>query len=87
MKVIIYKNPVISGLVVNMLCLIMFIYLIKQGNIMFMMFLVLTGSVNRQIIDNSNNINKKKKTIIYMSFFLMLAIGLVYGFYYYNIGN
>lgn len=87
MKVIIYKNPVISGLVVNILCLIMFIYLIKQRNIMFMMFLVLTGSVNRQIIDNGNNLNKKKKTIIYMSFFLMLAIGLVYGFYYYNIGN
>lgn len=85
MKVIIYKNPVISAVVVNILSLIMYIYLIKEGNIVFIMFLVLTGVVNRQIIDNGKNLNKKKKTIIYISFFLILAIGLTYALYYYKI--
>lgn len=85
MKVIIYKNPIISAVVVNILSLIMYIYLIKEGNIVFIMFLVLTGVVNRQIIDNGKNLNKKKRTIIYISFFLMIAIGLTYVRYYYKI--
>ncbi|MBB6623765.1 hypothetical protein [Clostridium gasigenes] len=85
MKVIIYINTVILAVVVNMLSLIMYIYLIKEGNVVFIMFLVLIGVVNRQIIDNGKNLNKKKKTIIYSSFFLMLAIGLAYGTYYYKI--
>ncbi len=85
MKAIIYKNPVISAVVVNILSLITYIYLIKERNVGFIMFLVLIGVVNRQIIDNGKNLNKKKKTIIYSSFFLMLAIGFAYGTYDYKI--
>ncbi|SUY45404.1 Uncharacterised protein [Clostridium putrefaciens] len=80
MKVVIYNNPVKSVISVNILSLIMYIYLIKQGNVVFILFLVLIGVVNRQIIDNGKNLNKKKKTIIYISFFLMLVIGLIYGY-------
>jgi hypothetical protein len=79
--VIIYKNPVISAIIINIISLIMCIYSIMGRKPVFMMLLVLVGVVNRRIIDNGKNIDKKKKIIIYISFFLMIAIGLFFSFY------
>ena len=79
--VVIYKNPVISAISINIISLIMYIYSIIGRKTEFMIFLVLVGAINRRIIDNGNNINKKKKIIIYISFFLMIGIWLFFSFY------
>lgn len=84
MKGILYKNPVVSAIIINIASLITYVYLIKDGNFIFTVFLILIGIINRKIIENGININKQKKTIIYISFFLMLALGLIYGFYVIN---
>lgn len=84
MKGILYKNPVVSAIIINIVSLITYVYLIKDGNFIFTVFLILIGVINRKIIENGININKQKKTIIYISFFLMLALGLIYGFYVIN---
>lgn len=84
MKGILYKNPVVSCIIINIASLITYIYLIKDRNFIFTVFLILIGVINRKIIENGININKQKKTIIYISFFLMLALGLIYGLYVIN---
>lgn len=84
MKEILYKNPVVSAIIINIASLITYIYLIKDRNFIFTVFLILIGVINRKIIENGININKQKKTIIYISFFLMLALGLIYGLYVIN---
>lgn len=84
MKGILYKNPVVSAIIINIASLITYIYLIKDRNFIFTVFLILIGVINRKIIENGININKQKKTIIYISFFLMLALGLIYGLYVIN---
>lgn len=84
MKGILYKNPVVSAIIINTASLITYIYLIKDRNFIFTVFLILIGVLNRKIIENGININKQKKTIIYISFFLMLALGLIYGLYVIN---
>lgn len=84
MKGILYKNPVVSCIIINIVSLITYIYLIKDRNFIFTVFLILIGVINRKIIENGININKQKKTIIYISFFLMLALGLIYGLYVIN---
>ena len=84
MKEILYKNPVVSCIIINIVSLITYIYLIKDRNFIFTVFLILIGVINRKIIENGININKQKKTIIYISFFLMLALGLIYGLYVIN---
>lgn len=79
--VIIYKNPVISAIIINIISLITCIYSIIVGEPVFIMLLVLVGVLNRRIIDNGKTINKKKKIIICISFFLMIIIGLLFSFY------
>lgn len=78
---IVYKNPVISAIIINIISLIMCIYSIMLRKTEFMIFLVLVGGINRRIIDKGNDIDKKKKIIIYISFFLMIGIGLFFSFY------
>lgn len=85
MKAIIYKNPVIAAIFINFISSILFIYTIKERRITFIMPLVIVGIVNRQILDNGSNINRKKKIIIYISFFLMLVIGLIFNYYMYKV--
>ena len=85
MKAVIYKNLVISAVIINILSLIMCIYSTIERKTIFMMLLVFIGVVNRRIIDNGNNLNKKKKIIIYISFFLMITIGFIYSSYMYKV--
>lgn len=84
MKNIIKKYPVVAAIVINFTSTVIFMYTIKERSIIFITPLVFVGIINRQIIDNGNNLNKKKKIVIYISFFLLLAIGLVYNYYIYK---
>ncbi|EOU2048817.1 hypothetical protein C4D25_14390, partial [Clostridium perfringens] len=71
MKNVLYKNPVISAIFINILSLIIYISLVKDRIFIFVLFLSLIGVINRQIIINGICINKEKKILIYSSFFLM----------------
>lgn len=81
---ILYKTPLISSILINLLSLFVFIYSIQKGNLIFITFLVIIGVLNRKIIDNGVNLSKWKKYVIYFTFFSMLAVGLIYGFYFIN---
>ncbi|EOU1476507.1 hypothetical protein VOH98_001086 [Clostridium perfringens] len=81
MKNILYKNPVISAIFINILSLIIYISLVKDRIFIFVLFLSLIGVINRQIILNGLWVNREKKIFIYSSFFLMLTIGFTYNVY------
>ena len=46
---------------------------------------MLTGILNRNIIDNGINLNKQRKEVIYLSFFISIAIFFIYSTYSYKI--
>ena len=75
MKNVLYKNPVISAIFINILSLII------DRIFIFVLFLSLIGVINRQIILNGLCVNREKKIFIYSSFFLMLTIGFTYNVY------
>ena len=81
MKNVLYKNPVISAIFINILSLIIYISLVKDRIFIFVLFLSLLGVINRQIILNGLCVNREKKIFIYSSFFLMLTIGFTYNVY------
>lgn len=81
MKSIIYRNPVISAIIINIVTLILFIYSIREGEYGLVIGLMFVGVANRRIIDNGEKVNKKKRAIIFISFFLMVIIYLAYSIY------
>lgn len=81
MKPVIYINPVISVVVINIITLIMCIYAISEKVYAFSMLIIGIGIVNKRIIDNWINIDNQKKTTMFISFFLMVIIQLVYAMY------
>lgn len=85
MKSIMYRNPVISAIFINLITMILLINSINQENFLFMFTLMLTGILNRNIIDNGINLNKQRKEVIYLSFFISIAIFFIYSTYLYRI--
>jgi len=81
MKVIIYKNPVMSAVILNIISLIIVIFSISEKAYVLQVLVILVGLANRKIIDNGENIDKQKKVTIYVSFFLMLSIFISYSIY------
>ena len=81
MKSIIYKNPVISAVALNIITLIVFIYAINEKGYAFTMIIIAIAIVNTRIVDNGKNINKMRKAIICMSFVLMSIIYISYAMY------
>lgn len=85
MKSFVYKNPVISALIIDYITIVLTIYSINQEMVALIILPpILTGIINRRIIDNGKNMNKKKKIIIYVSFFLTVSIFSIYATYVYN---
>ena len=74
-------KPVISVVVINIITLIMCIYAISESAYAFIMLIIVIGIVNKRIIDNGTNIDKQKKTTMFISFFLMVIIQFVYAMY------
>lgn len=81
MKVIIYKNPVMSAVILNIISLIIVIFSISEKAYALQVLVILVGLANRKIIDNGENIDKQKKIVIYVSFFLILSIFISYSIY------
>lgn len=72
------KNPVILAITVNFITMILFIYSMNQRMFLSILPLMLTGVVNRRILDNGINLNKQKKTIIYLSLFIAMGLLFMY---------
>ncbi|WP_160678226.1 hypothetical protein [Clostridium sp. C8-1-8] len=81
MKSLIYRNPLISAIIINTIALILSIYLIINNAIYFIPLLTFIGIANRKIIDNGQGVTKKKEVFILISFFLMIIIFLAFGSY------
>ena len=81
MKSMIYKNPVISVVVINIITFIMFMYAISERAYAVTLLLTIVGIVNRRIIENGENIDKQKKTTMLISFFLIVIIQFAYSMY------
>ena len=65
--------------------MILLLYSINQKKFFLMYPLLLTGVINRKIIDNSINLNKQRKMVIYLSFLISMGIFLIYYTYLYRI--
>ena len=83
MKSLIYRNPVISAITINLMIIILNIYSINQRIQPLTMSLMLLANVNKRILDKGQNIDKQKKTIIYISFFSMIITNMAYIMYMY----
>lgn len=82
---LLYRNPVISALIINTITLIVAVYSIFYNQYWLMVCLPITGLINRRIIDNGENINKQKKNFILVSLVFMLICFLAYSFHLHNI--
>ena len=65
--------------------MILLLYSINQKKFFLMNPLLLTGVINRKIIDNCTNLNKQRKIVIYLSFLISISIFLIYSTYLYRI--
>ena len=65
--------------------MILLLYSINQKKFFLMYPLLLTGVINRKIIDNCTNLNKQRKIVIYLSFLISISIFLIYSTYLYRI--
>lgn len=82
---ILYKNPVISAVSINIITLIVLIYSVNEEKSFISSLLPLIGILNRRIIDKGVNLNKKKKAIMITSFLIMLGIFIVYATWIYKL--
>lgn len=87
MKSIIYRNPVTSAVIINIVTLILFIYSIREREYGLVIGLMIVGIVNRRILDNGEKLDRKKRSIIFISFFLMIIIYLAYSIYRFKVIN
>ncbi|MBU3200928.1 hypothetical protein LL037_12670 [Clostridium estertheticum] len=81
MKSMICKNPVISVVVINIITFIMCMYAISERAYAFTILIMVVAIVNRQIIEKGQNIDKQKKTTMFISFFLIVIIQFAYAMY------
>jgi len=72
MKSLIFKNPVTSSIIINIIGLIIIIYAIGKGIYGITLLAIPIAVLNRCIIDYGININNKKKLMIYFSVFVMI---------------
>lgn len=62
MKSLLYKYPVLSGIILNLSAMCLVIYAIKSQIFLLMMLTCpAAGILNRKILDNGFNVNNKKK--------------------------
>ncbi|MCR1949821.1 hypothetical protein NSA50_01955 [Clostridium sp. DSM 100503] len=62
MNKILYKNPVMSAIVINLFTLLLLIYSINKRSLVFIYIMpFFTGVINRKIMDNGEDITTKKK--------------------------
>ena len=84
MKSIIYKRPVISGIILNLVAMFLSVYVIKYRISYLIIAIIPVGILNRKIIDNGIDMNNKKRALILVSFTIMIAAFFLYNLYFHN---
>ncbi|MBU3137611.1 hypothetical protein KPL39_15205 [Clostridium gasigenes] len=75
MKSIIYKNPVISAILLNLFSLFLCLYIYIHSFFGFILTIMpLNGFLNGKIIVNGTDMNNKKKILIIVSLLIMIGI-------------
>jgi len=72
MKALIFKNPVASSIIINIIGLILIIFSISKGMYGISLIAIPIAVLNRCLIDYGANIDNKKKLMIYISVFIMI---------------
>lgn len=85
MKLKIYKNPVISAVLLNLISMIFIMCIIKSGFIILILMVIPVSTANRKIIDNGINMNRKKKAVILVSFWTMMTFCMIHFLYMRNV--
>lgn len=82
MKSIIYKNPVISAILINFFTMFLNIIIIKKGLISYvMMIMIFNGILNGKILNNGTDMNNNKKILIIVSVVIMICVLVSYVFH------
>ena len=84
MKSIIYKNPVISAIILNLVAMFLSVYAITYRIPYLIIAIIPVGILNRKIIDNGKDMNNKKKALILVSFTIMIVVFFFYNLYFHN---
>lgn len=84
MKSIIYKNPVISAIIINLAAMFLSVYAITYRISYLIIAIIPVGILNRKIIDNGIDMNNKKKALILVSFTIMIVVFFLYNLYFHN---
>ncbi|ENK1243147.1 hypothetical protein ACFLKB_09170 [Clostridium sp. FAM 1755] len=86
MRKIIYKNPIIAGIFLNMVYMFSGMYAIKYSMTPLLVVMApILGGINRKIIDNGIDMNRKRKMIILISFVVAISCLLFYSRYIYKV--
>jgi hypothetical protein len=82
MKTIIYKNPIISAMMLNLFTLFLGIYIyINNSSYFIFPVMMFTGLLNGKILNHGTDMNNKKKILIIGSLIVMSG---TFVFYIYN---
>ncbi|GLC30098.1 hypothetical protein [Clostridium omnivorum] len=84
-KSLMYRNPVISALIINTITLFVAVYSVFYDEYWLLAWMPLVGILNRKIINKGENINKQKKNFILVSLVFMIICFLAYSFHMHNI--
>lgn len=77
MKKILYKNPITSSIIINTGSLAVAVKSINSDQYWCLSPLVVTYIFNKKIIANGVNINKCKKIILCLIYFLMISLSFL----------
>ncbi|GFZ31637.1 hypothetical protein CSC2_21630 [Clostridium zeae] len=81
MKSILYKNPLISTITINILTMILYIYFINQRITSLYFTIAIPGIIVGRIRQNGYNLDSKKRLLIFLSFATSICVITIYGFY------
>lgn len=81
----IYRSPIRSAILINIFALWMSIGSILDSLYEYPTLLIIIGVINKRIVDKGQNIDQRKKTIIYSSFFLTIIIIFIFAIFMHNV--
>lgn len=85
MALLLCKNPLMQTITINFITMVLLVYSINQRITSLTISLALTRVLNKRILNNGININKQKRTIMLLSFFINVCVAIIYSTYIYSI--
>lgn len=82
---LIYENPVIGAVIMNLTALLISMYFINNNMSYMYFYLIFVGFGTRKILDKGINLTKSKRLIIVLSFFIMIGCFSSYSIHIHNL--